>query len=359
MEKIKSIILFLLIFIIFNDTFIAGQIGLFSMRIIYALFLIFFLNDMINGLKNLSGLVNISIFSFLILLIITSIIYTVSVANYPYENLYNMIIITAIFLVFYQYDNYNIRKSILLAVIFSSIYSLVRPDTISEWTFRKTGGTGDPNEFACHVILASVITWNYINNHFLKYILTAFFIFIIILSGSITGGLCYFFIICYKIISHIKAKISFKSLSLIIIGMISLYSFIIRIDLFNLYILRALNNSNNFISRQNAWINGISLFRENWYTFLIGGGPNFFDQRNSLLVSSKMDTAIAAHSMYIEILADTGIIGFILLICPIIYIISRNLFNPKYDIFFIMLFMSLSLSMTYEKYFWLIFALVL
>ena len=25
-----------------------------------------------------------------------------------------------------------------------------------------------------------------------------------------------------------------------------------------------------------------ALFRENWYTFLIGGGPNFFDQRNSL-----------------------------------------------------------------------------
>ena len=67
---------------------------------------------MINGLKNLSGLVNISIFSLLILLIINSIIYTVSVANYPYENLYNMIIITAIFLVFYQYDNYNIRKLI-------------------------------------------------------------------------------------------------------------------------------------------------------------------------------------------------------------------------------------------------------
>ena len=68
---------------------------------------------------------------------------------------------------------------------------------------------------------------------------------------------------------------------------------------------------------------------------LIGGGPNFFDQRNSLLVI-KADTVIVAHSMYIEILVDTGIIGFILIICPIIYIISRNLFNPKYDIFFIM-----------------------
>ena len=72
-----------------------------------------------------------------------------------------------------------------------------------------------------------------------------------------------------------------------------------------------------------------------------------------------MDTAIAAHSMYIEILADTGIIGFILIICPIIYILFKNLFNPKYDIFFVLLFMSLSLSMTYEKYFWLIFAFIL
>ena len=359
MEKVKSLILFLLIFIIFNDTFVASQIGLALMRLIYALFIIFFSNDILNGIKNLNNFIKISIFSFLILLIITSLIYVISVENYPYENLFNMVIITSIFLAFINNDHAKIRKFIIFSVIFSSIYAIIRPDTISEWTFRKTGGTGDPNEFACHLILGSVLAWNYFKNKILKLVLLFVFSFSIILSGSITGGLCFFFIICYKIISHFRSKISLKSLSLSILALIGFYFLIIRIDLFDMYISRALNNSNNFISRQNAWINGISLFKEDLFTFFLGGGPNFFDQRNSLLVTTKFDTAIAAHSMYIEVLADTGIIGIILMIFPIFHIIIKNLFNPKYDIFFVMLFMSLSLSMTYEKYFWLVIALIL
>mgnify|MGYP001242397047 CR=1 FL=1 len=359
MEKIKSIILFLLIFIIFNDTFVAGQIGLFSMRIIYALFLVFFSTDIINSIKNLRGIVNISIFSFLIFLILSSLIYLISVKNYPYENFYNMLIITSIFLVFSKYKNDYILKFVIFSVFFSSIYSIVRPDTISEWTFRKTGGTGDPNEFACHLIIGFILTWNHINNRILKLVLLTLFSFTIILSGSITGGLCFFLMVIYKIFSIFRKQINLKSIILTSFGVMISYFIVLRLDVLVLYLNRAFTNTNNLISRQKAWINGIALFRENWYTFLIGGGPNFFDQRNSLLVSSKMDTAIAAHSMYIEILADTGIIGFILIICPIMYILFKNLFNPKHDIFFVILFMSLSLSMTYEKYFWLIFAFIL
>ncbi|MAZ68243.1 MAG: hypothetical protein CMG49_02510, partial [Candidatus Marinimicrobia bacterium] len=255
--------------------------------------------------------------------------------------------------------NDYILKSVIFSVFFSSIYSIVRPDTISEWTFRKTGGTGDPNEFACHLIIGFILTWNHINNRILKLVLLTLFSFTIILSGSITGGLCFFLMVIYKIFSIFRKQINLKSIILTSFGIMISYFIVLRLDVLALYLNRAFTNTNNLISRQKAWINGIALFRENWYTFLIGGGPNFFDQRNSLLVSSKMDTAIAAHSMYIEILADTGIIGFILIICPIIYILFKNLFNPKYDIFFVMLFMSLSLSMTYEKYFWLIFAFIL
>ena len=53
------------------------------------------------------------------------------------------------------------------------------------------------------------------------------------------------------------------------------YFFVLRLDVLALYLNRAFTNVNNLVSRQKAWINGIALFRENWYTFLIGGGPNF------------------------------------------------------------------------------------
>ena len=76
-------------------------------------------------------------------------------------------------------------------------------------------------------------------------------------------------------------------------------------------------------------------------------------------MSSNEDTAIAAHSMYIEILADTGIVGIILILFPILFLFFKNLFNQKYDMLFAMLFMSLAISMTYEKYFWLILSLIL
>ena len=359
MEKLKSLILFLLVFIIFNDTLVAEYFGLFFIRIIYALFLLFFSIDIINNLRSLRGLTKICIFSFVVLLITSSFIHFFSISDYPYENIYNMIIIAGIVLAINNDKENQIVKYILISVLFSTIYAVLRPDTISEWTFRKTGGTGDPNEFACHLILASIIAWNYIENKVIKSFILLFFIFATILSGSVTGGLIYILIIFYKIISNLKNKFSLKSLIISFSVIISAYLFIIRIDLLGLYINRALNNSMNFISRQNAWTNGLYLFRENWYTFLIGGGPNYFDQRNSLIVSSNEDIALAAHNMYIEILADTGLIGMILFLCPVGYLIFKNIFNRKYDMFFAMLFMSLALSMSYEKYFWLVIALIL
>ena len=359
MDKIKSIILFLLIIIIFNDTFISSVFGLTLMRGVYGLFLIIFSLDIINNFRNLKGLVKISILSFILLLIISSFIHFISIPIYPYENIYNMIIIGGILLAINKNNDIEIKRYILFAIILSCIYAILRQDTLTEWTFRKTGGTGDPNEFACHIILASIITWNHIKNKFLKLSLIFLFIFSLIVSGSVTGGLCYILMIIYKVISSFKDRFNLKSLSIFFGLNIICYSALIRLDILNLYLNRALNNTSNFISRQNAWINGFELFRENWYTFFIGGGPNYFDQRNSLLVSSNDDTALAAHSMYIEIMADTGIIGIVLILFPISFLVFKNIFNPKFDMFFAMLFMSLALSMTYEKYFWLILALIL
>ena len=178
----------------------------FLMRIIYALFLVFFSTDIINGIKNLRGIINISIFSFLIFLILSSLIYLISVKNYPYENFYNMLIITSIFLVFYKNENDYILKFVIFSVLFSSLYSIVRPDTISEWTFRKTGGTGDPNEFACHLILGFILTWNHINNRSLKVVLFTLFSFTSILSVSITGGLCFFQCLFIRFFLYLKTN---------------------------------------------------------------------------------------------------------------------------------------------------------
>ena len=359
MDKIKSIILFFLIIIIFNDTLFASIFNLTIMRIVYALFLIVFSLDIINNFRNLKGLVKISILSFILLLIISSFIHFISIPLYPYENIYNMIIIGGILLAINQNNDHQIKRYMLFAIFLSCIYAIFRPETLSEWTFRKTGGTGDPNEFACHIILGSIIAWNYIKNKILKLFLMFLFIFSLIISGSVTGGLCYILIVIYKAISSFKNKFNIKSLSIFFGLNIISYAILIRLDILSLYLNRAFNNTSNFISRQNAWANGLQLFRENWYTFFIGGGPNYFDQRNSLLVSSNDDTAIAAHSMYIEIMADTGIIGVILFLFPISLLVFKNIFIPKYDMFFAMLFMSLALSMTYEKYFWLIIALIL
>ena len=41
------------------------------------------------------------------------------------------------------------------------------------------------------------------------------------------------------------------------------YFIVLRLDVLVLYLNRAFTNTNNLISRQKAWINGIALFREN------------------------------------------------------------------------------------------------
>ena len=140
MDKIKSIVLFFLTIIIFNDTLISSTFSLTLMRSIYALFLIIFSLDIINNFRSLKGLVKISILSFILLLIISSFVHFISIPLYPYENIYNMIIIGAILLAISQNNNNEIKRYMLFSIVLSCIYAISREDTLTEWTFRKTGG---------------------------------------------------------------------------------------------------------------------------------------------------------------------------------------------------------------------------
>ena len=86
------------------------------MRFIYALFLIIFSLDIINNFRSLKGLAKISILSFILLLIISSFVHFISIPLYPYENIYNMIIIGAILLGISQNNNNEIKRYMLLCL---------------------------------------------------------------------------------------------------------------------------------------------------------------------------------------------------------------------------------------------------
>lgn len=130
-------------------------------------------------------------------------------------------------------------------------------------------------------------------------------------------------------------------------------------EVLNLLIAR-FENQGSGEERIKSWIAGFNLLETN---FFFGIGPtNYANIIGDNFHASIAEGSREAHNMFIKVLVESGFFGFI----PFILIVYNRLkiivFKKKEHIFTLMficvLLMGLTLSLTYEKYTWLIFALL-
>lgn len=361
---ISKAFVLIVVFQTFNDNLFVEYLGLNSLKISILVFALFFIKYFISFKASDSISVKI--------LLLCVIMTLCSAVNYnqllfPFQSFITPFILLIYFIIFTQYKDVKwLIFTILFSLVFSSIYCFIREDFISEYSFRKTGGTGDPNEFSVGILFGLGLVWGL----YLKYkkylsvviLLNLFFLTSLVVAGSKSAFLTliiFFFILIFYIMEKSsffrKIKLIFR-ISLVF-SIISYSFYYLNEELLSLFLQR-FESSNTLDLRFNSWIRGFNLFKDNWF---FGSGTNNHNFIMKYTFTDMQEGSTAAHNMYLKVLYELGVLGFIVYIFIMKDLIKNIIFNKRNYITLMIcasfLIMGFSLSISYDKYVWLIIAL--
>ena len=153
-KYVKDFSLFLLLFVSFNDTFSTELAGDFIIKAALAFFVALHANEYYQMLlSKKSGVIK----AFLLFFVVLSMI-TLASNIFYFDNtlVFGFIRLFAIFALFIYFSyTHNLDKVLYMLwaimIVSSVIAFFADPETI--YTFRRSGGTGDPNDFAAQLLV--------------------------------------------------------------------------------------------------------------------------------------------------------------------------------------------------------------
>lgn len=371
LRLLKDISLFLLIFGVINDDFVVDKVaGDFALKAIFGFFFIVNIQELFLDLTKPKNLV--IKFFYLFLFTFTTIIFINSMAEIITLS-QGLLVILPILVVFIYVTYYNDFEKLLyfiwLSVVASSIISIFN-DPITQWTFRRTGGTGDPNEFALH-LLATIPLTVYLfyknRNHIFLWSSLGLFFYALLYAGSkssfLTLGFLLFFALIVKFRFLLRKLFSFR----VLLGILVLGAIISSINFSQMTAVKGIEKraktSGTAHTRFVSWNAGIRMAEHN---FWLGVGAEQYEKHARQYATDYIaEGSFAPHNFLVKMIAENGFFPFVAFI---IFLISLFTFRFKTimqtDYFWIYLsalsaiFMGLTLSVTYEKYFWLFLGLL-
>ncbi|MGE5351596.1 MAG: O-antigen ligase family protein [Acidobacteriota bacterium] len=372
---LRSAVVFIFIFSIFNDNLLVDTFGENALKGIFLLFIIANMRRLYQNLLNWKVLRHIK--PFFIFLMLTYFLMLINFSGFErlFENSLLWISMLVIVIYFINYDLNEVLYMVWVSLLISSFYSFIS-EPISQWTFRRTGGTGDPNEFAAQllaVLPVSVYLFSVNKNPVYKIVLLSLsflvFVYALFLAGSMSSFLVLGFLIPVVLIRYLS--LSFTK-SLIVIGL-GFLMFLVSLLVFQekLENMEAVQNmlgrtqeTGTAQTRMNSWKAGVNMFIDKP---LLGVGMREYAEYSPRYSKTFLSSdSVAPHNMFIEVLAESGIIIFMSFVIFILDLLSRY-FNEirRSDYFWIYMsllayvLMGFTLGITYNKFFWLSVALVM
>ncbi len=366
MNIIKDISMFLFIFGIYNDNLSVDIVGGSLFKIMLLQFLIIHAKDIYIAFSMPKNKV---VKSFLIyftilfsVILLTEILYF---HNILLKSLPLFITIVVIYVYFSYYQNLEkVLYMIWAVMIIGAIYSLFAP-TITPWTFRRSGGTADPNEFAMQLLTAMCFTiYLYTKNKNILFLLGSLglFFYSLLFAGSKSAILVLAILTLYAIIVKfdfvVKKILSLKGLIgiIIVIGVLFSYNFS-NIEAISGMEERA-HSTGTMHQRFMAWKAGAEMIRDN---FLLGTGFDSFAKSSAPYLDKYLAQydGLAAHNIFVKLLGETGIFPFIAFIVALVYLLKTKFTEIlRSDYFWLSLsvyatlLMGMTLSLIYNKFFW-------
>ncbi len=368
---IKDLALFLLVFGMINDDFVVDKVaGEYALKAILGFFLLVYAGDIFAALLSPKNIVMkffylfVSVFGAILLINVMLEVITLTQA---------LFVIVPIITIFVFVSYYSAFEKLLYFIWTSSVVSsiiLVFSEPISEWTFRRTGGTGDPNEFSVHILVAIAITIYlfYKNrNHFFLWPSLGLFAYALLYAGSKSAFLTLAFLIAFAVIVKfgflLRQLFSLKAILAILIIGFGLY----MLDITQSTAVKGLEeraqSSGTAQTRFVSWNAGIRMARDNFFTGV--GAEQYEKHAREYATDFIAEGSFAPHNFLVKMVAENGIFPFLALVAFLIALFTyRVKVILQSDYFWIYIaalstvLMGLTLSMTYEKYFWLFLGLL-
>lgn len=365
--KISDIFIFLFIFSIFNDSYTADIFGEYSLKIIFAAFLFFKFTKIIKIAFNENTIREEFLFLFLFLLIISTFV-TAVLQSGTHNIFISVPLILSAMIIPLFFKGYPLKKtlySLWISMVFSIIICFFS-EPITEWTFRRTGGVGDPNEFAAQLLVflcVSIYLFSKNKNTLFILISLVLFTYAILISGSKSGLIMLLLILLLLLAKYLNrasvAKVVVVSIPFLFILPIFDYSqFEIIAN-----VLDRFEGNRSANQRFESWDSG---FRHWQDSISLGYGAGHFLPVMEDYHGVSETPELASHNMYLKVLVESGIVVFIVyMIFLSILMLSniRTLLNSDYFYLWLamlsLLLMGLTLGILYDKYFLLMIGVIL
>ena len=369
---LSNLYILLFIFSFYNDNFVADHIlGESGFKVIFPLFWLFFASAIFRNFKTTNTTqfkLIYALFAYLFTLLLLELLLDWNVTFAPAGSALLAIISMLIY-----FNRYSIDKALYFIwfAMMGSIVICYFNQPLSEWTFRTSGGTEDPNEFATQLLaflFGSIYLYLHNRSKTFLAVTIVFFTYGLFKAGSMTsflilGSLSLISLIRFLII---KPNYFFNAKALLLL--FTLLIILTQIDFTKIEAIQNMlgrtKNTDTALFRMHSWIAGMHMTEAHP---LIGVGGDAFAVNEPLYEEFHMvGSAPAPHNIYIKLIAESGIPAFLLFMTFLIYIIKVNFktlfYQNEWFLFMSLLsilLMGLTLGILYDKYLWLSIALIM
>lgn len=372
---ISSSVVFIFVFSIYNDNFTVDYLGANSLKAIFLVFILFNIYRITRNLMDRDLIKDL--IPFLVYFLLT---FFVMLMNPPtgeeqgaklFENI--MLLASMLFIILF-FINYDLMKTLYFiwgALIVSAIVAFFN-SPISRWTFRKTGGTGDPNEFASQMVsllFISIFLFRKNKNIYFIIISVIAIGYSILYAGSMSSFIVLFLLGVFLLIrflslSFVKSLIitSVVTVSLIT-GMIIFQEQIESVEVIN-NLLGRTEETGTAYTRFHSWSAGLRMVADHP---LLGVGMRQYGAYSPKYSTVFLaEDSVAPHNILIEIISETGVLVFFAFLLFLFNLLSKYFGTIVHSDYFWLylavvayLLMGLTIGITYNKFFWLTIAVLM
>ncbi len=366
---VSSLFIFTFIFGFFNDNYTVAHFGENSLKLLFILFFVFYGLDIVKNIRNMTLFQDRVFFLYAISLTVIFLLENIfDMTDRLFEHTLTIISLFAIVIYFSRYPLQKLLYFIWVSVMLSIVMAFFS-EPLTEWTFRTTGGTGDPNEFAAQVVallFVSIYLYNRNKSKLFLLLSVVFVIYGVFVAGSKTSfavlGVTGIVVILRYLLFDIKKILNVKFLFILLILLLA----VSQIQVTKLQavknILDRTESSGTFDKRVAAWNGGYHMAIAHPFVGVgLGDYATYTRQYATVYADAK-----APHSIYFKILGESGIIALLLFLFLLLVIFIENLKTAVTDnvfwlyiSFLSLLLMGTTLGITYDKYFLLFMAMML
>jgi O-antigen ligase len=370
-KYLKDFSLFLLLFVSFNDAFSIELTGFYIIKVTLALFVVLHFDDY---LKMLSSPKSRPIKAFYIFMLVWLVI--TLLANIFYLDGTLTVALTRMFGFFALFVYFSYTKELdkvlymLWAImIFSSIVAYFS-DPLDIYTFRKTGATEDPNEFAAQlltVIFATLYLFQKNKNWFFLLISLAIFTYTLLYAGSKSS---FIFLALMLLITFF---VKFKTIISQLFSTKGLLATVVLVTALGIGIMNSskaveglqgrAQKTGTFQQRLIVWRAGSEMIRDH---FLMGVGFGEFPKVSARYVKNFLaEEARPSHNNFIKVFAESGVFSFLAFATFIFLLFGtklKEIFQSEYYWLYLAslsaILMGLTVPSLHHKDFWLSLAIL-